>query len=316
MKLTNKKTLTIGLTILIITFLGLYIFKTLDSFKELSRINPIYIAIIIPLVVLYFYTNGLFLKIFTDPFNIKLKEHFLLSITTSFYNLIAPLKAGMGVRAIYLKKKHNLKYSDFIISFFGTNVLIILINSLGALIIFSIIFFKTNTYNIYAYLIFICLTLTCFFIIFYKRTFKNKNKIFQTLNKLIIGWQKIVKHPKLLIQASLLTTINIFITSIINFLIFKSLNQEISLIQSMYFSVMATLSLFINITPGSIGILEGLYIISGKILNIQPEIALLVALIFRLLFSIVILSLGPIANTILMKKITIKTKNTNTSTPS
>lgn len=310
MKLINKKKLvSILLTILIIFLIGYYLYTNRDIFLEINSFKAIYSIPIIILIFCSLYLNGLFLKIFTDPFNILLKEHFLLSIATSFFNLITPLRAGMGVRAIYLKKRYNLDYTKFMAGFFGNYVIIMLITSISAILTFGIIFLKTGKYNHLINLIFVIIFIFCLFLIFYNKQIKETGAISKKINLILKGWTSIVKHPKLIFSASIITILNLLCTSAIIFTIFTAIDQKISFLQSFFYSIISILTFFINITPGSIGITEGLYIISGNILTIKPEISLLVALIYRLFATIILLSAGPIANLILIKKLKKSSKN-------
>ena len=68
-------------------------------------------------------------------------------------------------------------------------------------------------------------------------------------------------------------------------------------------TVMSLLVVFVNITPGSLGLSESLYVISGTGLGISPGSSLLVALVIRAINTLVLVILGPIANYLLLKKL-------------
>lgn len=268
------------------------------------EIKYIYIIPLLATVILGLYINGLMLKVLAKPFNIDLKEHFALSIVASFLNLITPFRGGAGFRAVYMKKKYDFDYSKFLATFFGSYIILFSILSTTALILFITLYFKENFINPIAISIFLAMFLACLFIIITNFKFKNpKYKITKNINKIIIGWDKIKKFPKLIPKIIILTIINIIILALINYITFQGLSVQINFAQTLYLSIIATLAVFINITPGSIGITEGLYYFAAVTLNISPEITILVSIIIRALYSIILLSSGPILNYKLLKKI-------------
>jgi len=281
----HKKIFTI-ITIIIITgLIGFYLYSQKNDLNKIKDFKFIYLIPLIILTLINLVLNGVFLKIITNPFNIKLQHPFLLSISSSFFNLITPLKGGAGIRAIYMKKKYNLSYSEFISSLFGSYIIVILNASLIALIVFLIIYIKYNIYNIYFNIIFASLFLISIFIIKINFKLKESNSIFKKINKIHSEWKKIKKHPR---------TINkLILNSLIRTNFFKAL----------YFSTINIIASFINLTPGSLGINEILYAISAKTLEISPAIGMLISIILRLTIMACLLSLGPIANYILFKKL-------------
>ncbi len=276
----------------------LYFYKNFDDIKRISELKLIYIVPIILLNMAYIYLNGFFSKIISEPFNIQLREHFLLAIASSFVNLIAPFRAGVGLRAVYMKKKYNLDYLLFSASIFGNYVIILLVTSIIALILMVIIYVEYKLFNIAVTAIFSGLFILSVLAISSKLTFKNK-----MIDQINLGWKLIKAHPKTIVKLIINTLLGVIVYSLNVFLIFKGLNLEIGIIAAIYFTVMNVLSSFINLTPGSFGITEGLFLISAKILGISPTISLLVALISRVIGTFILVVLGPWANYKLFKKI-------------
>lgn len=298
-------------TLLAIIFIGwaIYYFNNNKEYLQLLiKLNPLCITIICMLNLISLYQNGLFLKIITQSFNIKLKEHFEIATSTSFYNLILPLRGGSAIRAIYMKKIHGQKYSHFISSLIGNYVIILLVGSTIALITFTNLYLSKNIFNLPISLIFISIfTLTLYLSIGAKIP-KFHNRFLNKINLVSEGWQQITKHPKVIPKLILNTTISFLIESLKIKLIFLALGHNLSLFESLYFATVSTLSSFINITPGSLGINEALFMISSTVLHIPPQLGLLVAIINRILNTVILLILGPICNFRLQRHYTKKTQ--------
>ena len=120
-----KKILSPILLVVTLALIAYYISKHLSDFSELSLINPLWL---IPLAVLFLivsWTNGIKIKYLAEPFGIKLifKEHFGLSVVTSFYNMITPFRGGLAAKAVYLKNKHGFSYTNYLATVAGLYVI-------------------------------------------------------------------------------------------------------------------------------------------------------------------------------------------------
>jgi len=298
----KKKKISTLITIIVLGLIALYIYKNLDSYKNITSIKPLYI---IPIAITYIigtYINGLTFKILLEPYKIALKNQFLIMLAASFINLITPMRGGAGFRAIYVKKKYNLSYSKFTATFFGSYIITIFVIATIALCIFTTNYITEKTFNPIAILIFLSLAIISTFALTTKKQIKNpKNKITKTLYNIIEGWHTIKSQKKIIIEITIITLGNIIMLTVMNYLAFKGINHQITIIQSLYLTIISTLAIFINLTPGSLGITEALYMFATYGTGITPEIALLSALIIRLITSTILFILGPIANYVLIK---------------
>lgn len=296
----NKKLIIVILTIIILIAIVIYLYQNRTILENLAKIKVTLLPIIIALQIIGLYLNGIFLKILAQPFKINLKEHFSLSIASSFFNLITPLRGGAGLRAIYMKKIHNLSYSHFLASLFGNYLIIFVTASALALIISGILFIKSRILNLPLTLTFLAIFITSIVFIFFPKTFKKENFITQKINKVINGWKEILNHPKIIPKLILITFLQFIVSALAIYFIFLSLNQETTILKTLYLAAITVLAVFINITPGSLGITEGLYMVSSGVLGITPALSLMIALILRAINTITLFILGPIANYILL----------------
>jgi uncharacterized protein (TIRG00374 family) len=302
----TKKTIIISITILIIIFIVFYLYKNINSFKSLKNINYLYLIPIGILTILSLYINGIALNLYTKPFNLSLKEHFSMSLATSFLNLITPFRGGMGFRAIYLKKKYDFPYSKFIATLFGNYIIIFIIISILGIISTIFFYLQTNIFIFNFFLLFIGILLITSLSIMTNFRFKTNNYFTESYNKIMDGFNVLKKNKKLMFYICLISILNIFILTIINHLTFLGLGFKISYFESAFLSIINTLSTLINITPGSLGITEAFYFVSAKSLNIPTEISILASLIIRSISIIIILSTGGIAYIKLIKSMKVK----------
>lgn len=298
-KFKNLYNISIIIIFLIVIF---FIFGKFNILDEIKKIQPLYILPIALLSILVIYLNGIFLKITASIFSINLREHFLIALSSSFFNLIMPLRSGLLMRAIYLKKKYSYSYVNFAASIFGNYVILFLTASILAMVLLTVMYFTLAFFNIWFFLIFLTLFLSTILTISLNITLKSQNFLIQKINKVIKGWRLIASSRKTVFKLSLNALLTFIIQALIIKFTFLGLGLKISLIQGLFMSVMNLLAAFVNITPGSIGLTEALYVISGSGVGISPSVSLVASLIIRAINTLVLLALGPVANWILLKK--------------
>lgn len=299
--MSKRNYLNIIVTILIV-LLFVYIFYRLDYWEQIIKIQPVYLLIIGILIILSVYTNGIFLKIIAGSFKIDLKEHFLISLSTSFLNLIIPFKGGLAIRAAYMKKKYGYAYADFAASIFGNYVVLFLVASILALLLLLPIYFIYGIFNFWFLALFSGILTGMILLICCKVSLKGKSILLQKISKVIIGWRLIAEDKKVIFKLSVNTLISFVIQALIIQFTFFGIGLEISFIKALFITVMSLLGVFLNITPGSLGLTEALYVISGTGLGIDPSTSLLVSLVIRAVNTSILLVFGLIANWILIKR--------------
>ena len=153
-KIVVRKVIGFVVVFAFLFFLAAYFLDNRDVFQELRNVKLYYLVPDFILTLFQFYINGLLIKFLFEPFGIKLKEHFLLSISASFINLTMPLKAGAGARGIYMKKKYNLSYTSFASTLFASYIIVFLVTSGIGILVQPLLYFYYEIFNIYVFLLF------------------------------------------------------------------------------------------------------------------------------------------------------------------
>jgi len=304
MKPFIKKTISYGiLTILLVLFVK-YLLNHLDDFKQIALINPLWLIPLIAIFLLNYFFISIQTKVLIEPFGIKLKnfEVYMLSLVTGFYNVITPAHGGMGVRAVYLKKKHNFTYTNFLASLAGMYVLTFFIGSLFGLIS---LFFIWEIYHIFNFIVFLVFSALFFpllgIIIFSPEIKETKNQFINKFIKVANGWNLIRKNKKIVLTCLSVTFASLIVNLFSTILYYKIFGININFIQSLFLNSFGTISLLIQITPGNLGVSEALAVFSASILGISPTDSLSVAILGRIVQMIVLFILGPIFSYRLLK---------------
>lgn len=251
--------------------------------------------------------SGFFTKVILQPFDkhLPMLESFYVSLISSVGNFFAPAGAGFGFRAIYLKKRTGLSYSDYVSTLSGNYILVFLESSFLGLV--ALYFLRSRSGM--SYFVPLVLVLAAIFIVsiflsifrFPIRPVEDIKNIYlrRTLRlffRILQGWNHITSHRQLMIKLVGLTFISLVLTSLISWLIIQSLHFHIGLASLVLFGVLGTLSLFINITPANLGIKEAIYLFSSSILGFSTAQILSIALIDRGVLFLVLAGLWAISH--------------------
>lgn len=281
-----------------------YAYYNQEVFFTLGNLNWYNIAILLLLRFLLLIINGLFLKTFTAKLSIHLSpvEWIGLPFITSMGNYIFPLSAGMVARAVYLKNKHTLPYTQFLMLLLANYILSFwTISFIG---FFSILLAHSMTENIFwiqAFLLFVLLA-TSAILLFPNLTFPVTHRLFNSLNIALEGWQIVRNDLRVLLTLILYTTLQALLNGFTVYLSFSALKSPVAFIDALLIGILVFFSLLVNITPGNIGIQESLTTFSAVLLGSGFEYSLLVSLIIRATNMIVAFGFGPIFSYLLRQK--------------
>ncbi len=267
-------------TVLVLILFMIYFLLNTEQFKPVLDVSIYLLALAAAGYIGGVLANGLFIKFILEPFNkfIAVKEAFYVSVISSIGNYFAPAGTGFLIRAVYLRKKHGLAYSEFISTLSGNYVLVFLVSSFVGLI--SLLTLR-QYYGIQWLALFILFGLlfiaTLLIVLFRPKLREAGGRIYRVIN----GWNKIASNRGLILKLLGLTCINLLLTVAIYWAIVQSIGLSISSPALLLFSVLGTFSVFVNITPANLGIKEAIYIFSASILGFTAGEMILIALLDR-----------------------------------
>lgn len=309
MKPPHKTLISISILITIVALFLYYIYNHISDFKTIFSLAFTFktfflLFIFVIISISNIFSNGLLLDILTSAFGIKLKlrESFGLAMITRFYNTITPAHGGMGVRAIYLKKKHEFPYVHFLATLSAIYVIIFLIGSFVGLLS---IFFIWLYYGLFNWIIFylflvIFVVLSCA-IIFSPKLPEAKNKWLNRFIKVINGWHLIKDNKKIIFVTALISLIQLVLGAV-NFMILYSIfDIQLSFFKALFIASIGSIAILVSITPGNLGIGDAINIFSAAIIGVGLTEAVAATILGRAINLLIIFILGPIFSYILLK---------------
>jgi uncharacterized protein (TIRG00374 family) len=249
---------------------------------------------LIPLYIL-----GVQLKYNISIFNLKLPfyEWFGLAVCNTMYNYLLPARSGLALRALYLKKKYEFPYSKYLVFLAGANLINFLIASFIAVVVGLILSLKGQLEQKSLFFISISL-LSSMSIIFFlllkikADNIKEKNKFFSILKSAAEGIQFFKNNFSKVKILCVLQIILILSLSFRLFFAFYILNIEISFIKILFIQSLIVFSMILSITPGNLGIKEGIIVYTAYLLGITFDEAFLGAVLDRIIDLFLIFVFG------------------------
>ena len=301
---SHKKHISYLITLVFIVFIVMYVLNNLKEFEKVFHLSILLVLILTMLTIFKFLLLGFFNKIILYNFNIFLKPIVWvgLAFVTAMGNLLTPFRGGAGIRAIYLKKQYSLNYSNFLSTIAGIYFLTFLINSFIGAITVLLIYYIYGIIN-YSVLFFFS-GLFLFFVIIISLSPdipEFRNKLLGGVSRVIRGWYKIKKNKKMMFNLIIVIFINSIVTLFIIHFSFLSISINLPLIKCLFLSTLLTFSNLTNITPGGLGIREGIVVLGSKLFLISTPESLLAAGIFRIISMVIVFTLGPIFSYVLLK---------------
>ncbi len=264
---------------------------------------------------------------------------FPIFLTGLLINTITPSgrMGGEPIKTYYLAKRYKLSRSKAFATTIADKIYNLII--FFALCSFSILFIAFNTHiNFYIKIILVILpSLVALILIFpiiaifnnklrtfltnkilplvYKfylfKTFLNKfesydhlkSYVVKKLDKFLRFLKKVLRNKKITAKCITITILFWICTYLSVYFIFLSLGQKISIIPII---IVVTLSLLfgdISFLPGGIGLIEGLMIVLYLTFGINPDIAIVVTVLTRIMFYFYALGLGTLSFLYLTLKI-------------
>jgi len=266
-----RAAIAIGLLTIIIGFFGYFIDQHPQIITSLRHTSP---GLIIILLMAYGVMMIWWMEIYNCVLSLcgqplKNKENMLLTIYSTLSNFFLPLQSGPGVRALYLKKRHQVPvYSYLLATLFYLGLYAII--SAGFLFVASTFWWLTLPAVILASLI------SYLVITFTKKQFEKKGRRI-----------KLEFTRAKLTRLFVLTLAQVTTQAIIYGIELHSLHPVgFTIRRVISYAGAANFSLFVSLTPGAIGFREAFLVFSQRLHHFTTTIILAANIIDRGVFLI------------------------------
>ena len=220
--------------------------------RELGKTNPWWIvavvALNIPMIVLLVFIYDSCLALCGK--RLAWKENFLLTSYSSIVNFFGPLQSGPGVRAAYLKTRHQVRLRDYTLA---------TLLYYGMFAFFSALFLLVGARPWWQTTI--ALLLVAGFSWFVIRLFLRRDKK--------PAESQFNLHADIVFRLAILTFLQVLLTAATYFVELKAVNPHIGWGQAMSYAGAANFALFVSLTPDAIGFREAFLLFSQHLHHVS-----------------------------------------------
>ena len=294
--------------IISIAAISFFLYRFRENLFMLKNINFAESLLLVALVVLIMLFQAIQFLGITQFFNKKIPLVDMLSITSisTLYNYILPASGGMAVRGVLLKKKFNISWGAVAAVMGSYHIACYMGMAFLLLITASIVFYLGHlSSNLYLTVLFFFVLLVAGIVFIYqsKYRFPDKNKVLRFFNQAIEGIHQLKKEYSKHYRTIAIQIIIVLISSIKLYCCFEFLEIPVSFWKVFLVQSFIVLSLVFSITPGNIGIQEGIVVAFAGFLDIAPENALVASILDRITNVIAVLIMGVAGKIWLLKEV-------------
>ena len=299
------------ITAVLIAWAGVWAVHKWDDIAASVKISPLHILFLVPFIIISVLIVGVINQLLIVHLGVRLKfsQWASLAFASALMNYILPMRAGMALRAGYLKKCHNFPLSKFAGITAFTYIVTLLSNSAfgAAILVWLWSTQGSGSWPLLGVFVFI-MAMAIGALVFspHARISEHRSKIWDFLTKIHLGWNTLRTSPSIIIKSSTLFIVNTLIFSIRIYIVYKAIGYPISFIGSMLVGTFTAVAMFTGITPASLGIREAAVLFASSVIGVPTEISLLAGAIDRAVSMLIVAILGPIG----MLKISHETANT------
>jgi len=288
-----RKAISVVLFLAIIAIGTVYFLKHREDFQLITTISPYAVILLTAIQFSSSIFYGFQFKTLTDHYKLKLNfsQWYGLIRASAFSDLWLPTGGGTSLKAIYLKRIHNLQYSSFVASTIIANIIKLMMNSFFAL---SLLWFVRAKVTVLLFWI-ICIFFTgaAIVLLLAHRIRRDYFPSLRVIQNIVEEWRKFRKDHGTLIKLMGINCVIFTVASLQVYFAFSAFSIHISFVISGIIASLAIITRAINLIPGNFGIRELIVVTLSGLEGIKVNEALHVAALSRIIEMILTLVLAP-----------------------
>lgn len=271
------------LGLVIIVFLLWYLAEHWQDVKALLKLNGFELAVIYFVCLIGILNSAVVVMTILRPMGIRALffDMVLLQNAGLLLNYV-PMKFGTLFMANYLKRHYKLKYSHYgTFAIYLTLILSAVASLTGIIVMVSV--YGTGDYQrqILTAVFLACLFASCFLLFVPLPIPKGSSKLAVVLRDFLTGRGTLTRDVKVLLSVEVLLLFNFVLAAVRLAVIYYSMGVYIHPAGFLVLGVLGYITMFVNITPGALGIREAVLGAGAVVLGVPLEAGVTAALIDR-----------------------------------
>jgi uncharacterized membrane protein YbhN (UPF0104 family) len=283
-----------------IAFAAYWAWCNWDKIEQAFSLNVEFLSFLIPLIIISVLLIGLQNQVVVSHlgFPLRFLQWAGLAFTSTLANYILPMRAGAVMRAEYYKQRCGLALTSFGSSMALVYVTTLLANSIIGLCVMLFLKLKTGILSIPLFWGFLAVVFICLIALVLSPRPSEKqqsSRIIGALVRIHSGWDQLRRSPLLLLETIVISLALTVIYAIRLSIAFAATGHIVSAPGCLLAAALVSVSMFIGLTPASLGIREAAIVFASMAVGVTPEISLVAGAIDRAVAMLVVFILGPIS---------------------
>ena len=290
----------LGILVAVLGLIAWYVAANAEDFRTLGNVSWTSLVAALGLDALIYVYGAVAIVLTVHLFGTRLgtMEAMLLGLLTRFGNLLLPLRGGAVARAVYLNRTHGLTYTDFLAGLSAmllATLAVSLLCALGGLAWIDIATGKTFprvTWLLAGALAAISLTV----VLRPRIGSSDGGGLRGHIQRLLDGYHLLSRHRPSLLGLLVIGGLQVLTMAGIFALLLAAMGKPAGLGMLVVIVALANISTVIPLTPGNVGVYEGVLALLGPLVGIAAHEMLLAVGTWRVLDTALILIVGPISS--------------------
>lgn len=290
--------------IAVIVFLG-YLYQNADKYQQLLNVSAESFVLLVGLILMAIFGSGLINYLLYQALGVKLSlnESIGLAAVNALANHL-PFTGGLIAKGVYLKHRHELTYTRYLGATMAMYGCFIAVNGGAGVVALSYLalagqnpvskILALGFFGMAASVILLWLPLDLRIV---------PGKWGRRLTQVLDGWYLLSQHRLLFVKLIGMQMLMILIFAGRLWIAFHVLSQEVTVAHSVLFASANILTSLVNITPGALGVREGIVAGVAAVLGFDAGVSVVAVGIDRLVATGMIIALGTMYTYVLSESI-------------
>jgi uncharacterized membrane protein YbhN (UPF0104 family) len=291
----NIKTwVTYALSALIVIAFLYYVIVNRERFLDLLDLSPDLVGLMVGMTLILIIGSGVINLMLYREFGAELTfiESIGLAAVNSLANLL-PFSAGLIAKAVYLKERHQLAYSQFIVSTLALQLTFVSTSGLLGLVVMLVLELVVREQTTpLVYLGFFLMSISSLILMLPLDARIKPSRLKKFITPIWDGWRILRRNPLLVMRLVVVQLLMSVAFAWRLWAAFKTLSHPVMIAQCLLFSSASVLSHFISITPSGLGVREAIVAALSSMLGFDLGVSTVAVGIDRIVSSAVIAIAG------------------------
>ena len=269
-----------------------------EQIRATLTLSPWHMAALVPLTIISTLVTGWTNQMLAAHLGAVLtfRQWASLSFASTLMNYILPLRAGMALRAGYFKRRHNFPLSLFTSTFLVASLMTLLANATIGLGALGWTWATRGLFSWATLAVFAAVVLGCLALLYLAPRSKgdvDRKGFAGALVRIHQGSDSLRHSHRLMGRLAAQCVLTSFLYSFRMQIAFAAVGHTVGFAGCLLIGALVSVSMFISLTPGSLGIREAAILFASLAVGVPPEASLMAGALDRLASVLVLAVAGP-----------------------